>query len=166
MLNGGSHGTTEAWGWLQDSGFTDEQIAKVTRNSYLLFVTAFHKEMLSLNELVIEAVDRHLNSKGECTVTEDFEYKLEDQVWVSSHKTPKWTKFLWAVSYYEVWMLNTMKIFINKSSSHPLLPLMKIGSYIFDGMLVHKGLTFDKIVCENEIFEKTEICVELKNKNE
>jgi hypothetical protein len=166
MLNGGSHGTTEAWGWLQDKniGISQSKRNKVLDQGHMPFVTAFREEMLRLNKPVIEAVDRHLKRIGARTVSDEFKRKSADPVWMRSHKHPEWTKFSWAVCYYEAWILDIMKKFINYSSSHDSPPLTKIGSYIFDGMLVRKEVQFNKKACEDKIFKETQIRVKLAKK--
>ena len=154
LLNGGSPGEMGR-GWLNDAdvGLSRAIKLKVLEHGHSPYIQRLQPELLKLRDVIIALKPEvHAEMTRMCEEHPGRWVRTRDHQYV---KDKKWSMFSWALTSFEDEILSVLTDLFGPAN---------VGSLLFDGLLVKKGVDLDLTRAESVVLEKTGLDIRLVEK--
>jgi len=154
MLNGGSPGEM-GHGWLNDVvvGLSQATKLKVLEHGHSPYIQRLQPELLKLRDVIIALKPEvHAEMARMCEENPGKWERTRDHQYV---KDKNWSMFSWVLTSYEDEILSVLTEHFGRAN---------VGSLLFDGLLVKKGVDLDLTRAESVVLEKTGLDIRLIEK--
>jgi hypothetical protein len=155
LLNGGSPGEM-GHGWLNDGdvGLSRATKLKVLEHGHSPYIQRLQPELLRLRDVIIDLKrsEAHTEMSRMCEENPGRWERTRDHQYV---KDKKWSMFSWVLTSYEDEILSVLTEHFGPGN---------VGSLLFDGLLVKKGVDLDLTRAEAIVLDRTGLDIHLVEK--